>query len=194
MYYILLDEVQMMEDFVDAMNSFLHMKHVDVYVTGRNSKFLSKDIVTEFRGRGDEIRVYPLSFSEFYSSDIYDHFTDAFKDSYTFGGLPYILECHDDLEKADYLKQLFKETYIKDIMERNAIKHRIQLEELIHVISTLTKPNKLSNTFKSKQHVSISLPTIKQKQIALTLKKRSTLALQQNIILQMLALLKQMKN
>lgn len=165
MYYILLDEVQLMDEFEDVLNGFLRMKNVDVYVTGSNSKFLSSDIITEFRGRGDEIHVYPLSFSEFY--DVYEeNWEDAWREYYTFGGLPSVVIFHSAEEKTKYLVNLFKETYIKDIVDRNHIRNDSELEELINVISSsigsLTNPQKLSDTFKSKKSVSISAPTVKQ--------------------------------
>ena len=125
MYYILLDEVQFMSEFEDVLNSFLHMDNVDVYVTGSNSKFLSSDIITEFRGRGDEIRVYPLSFTEFYAAKKFDSWEDAWNQYYTYGGLPYILYLKKDEGKAVYLKRLFAETYLKDIIERNGIQNDI---------------------------------------------------------------------
>ncbi len=165
MHYILLDEVQMMNEFSDVLNGFLHFDNVDVYVTGSNSKFLSKDVVTEFRGRGDEIRIYPLTFKEFYSlKDI--PFDEAFKEYYTYGGLPYILRCSNYKEKIEYLKKLFTETYIKDIVERNAIQNDRELDIIIDImassIGSLTNPQRISNTFKSKDNVNISLPTIKK--------------------------------
>lgn len=165
-YYILLDEVQFMNEFEDVLNSFLHMDNVDVYVTGSNSKFLSTDIITEFRGRGDEIRVYPLSFAEFYSAKEYDSWEDAWNQYYTYGGLPYITHLDKAEEKGEYLKKLFTETYLKDIIERNHVINDIQLGELVNIISSsigsLTNPNKLENTFKSMENVELTAPTIKQ--------------------------------
>lgn len=165
MYYLLLDEVQMMEDFEDVLNGFLHIKNLDVYVTGSNSKFLSTDVVTEFRGRGDEIRVYPLSFAEYYAA-LGGDWSDAWREYYTYGGMPLVLMQNSDEEKAKYLQDLFKETYIRDIKERNKIKNSDELEELIDVIASgiggLTNPQKLSDTFKSVKHIDISAPTIKQ--------------------------------
>lgn len=165
MYYLLLDEVQMMADFEDVLNGFLHIKNLDVYVTGSNSKFLSSDVVTEFRGRGDEIRVYPLNFAEYYSATGGD-WSDAWREYCTFGGMPLILSQKNDSAKAEYLQELFAETYIKDIEERNRIKNNDELEELINVIASgigsLTNPQKLSDTFKSVKRVDISAPTIKQ--------------------------------
>lgn len=165
MYYILLDEVQLMDEFEDVLNGFLHMKNADVYVTGSNSKFLSSDIITEFRGRGDEIHVYPLCFSEFYSVYV-GNWEDAWREYYTFGGLPMVVLLQSADEKTRYLVNLFKETYIKDIVERNRIRNDSELEELINVVSSsigsLTNPQKLSDTFKSKKSISISPPTVKQ--------------------------------
>ena len=165
MYYLLLDEVQMMDSFEDVLNGFLHIKNLDVYVTGSNSKFLSSDVVTEFRGRGDEIRVYPFSFAEFYSA-VGGDWSDAWREYYTYGGMPLILSKKTDEEKAKYLQDLFKETYIRDIEERNKIKNNDELEELINVIASgigcLTNPQKLASTFNSVKHIDISLPTIKQ--------------------------------
>ena len=165
MYYLLLDEVQMMDCFEDVLNGFLHIKNLDVYVTGSNSKFLSSDVVTEFRGRGDEIRVYPFSFAEFYSA-VGGDWSDAWREYYTYGGMPLILSKKTDEEKAKYLQDLFRETYIRDIEERNKIKNNDELEELINVIASgigcLTNPQKLASTFNSVKHIDISLPTIKQ--------------------------------
>lgn len=165
MYYILLDEVQLMEEFEDVLNSFLHIDNVDIYVTGSNSRFLSSDIITEFRGRGDEVRVYPLSFSEFYAAKEYESWEDAWNQYYTYGGLPYITHLDKDEEKMEYLTRLFKETYLKDIIERNDVQNDTQLEELVNIISSsvgsLTNPNKLANTFKSVENVNLTAPTIK---------------------------------
>ncbi len=165
MHYILLDEIQMMDEFSDVLNGFLHFDNVDVYVTGSNSKFLSKDVITEFRGRGDEIRIHPLSFSEFYSASNKD-FIDAINEYYTFGGLPYILSLKNYEDKVSYLKNLFTETYIKDIVERNKIKNDKELDILIDIISSsigsLTNPQRISNTFKSSDKTNITAPTIKK--------------------------------
>lgn len=165
MHYLLLDEVQLMDNFQDVLNGFLHIKNLDVYVTGSNSKFLSSDVVTEFRGRGDEIRVYPLSFSEFYSVTGGDWYS-AWQQYYTFGGMPMVLNCKTQAEKNRYLSNLFKETYLKDIIERNHVKTSGDLEELLSIIASnigsLTNPKKLSDTFNSVKKSSISAPTIKQ--------------------------------
>ena len=163
-YYLLLDEVQMMEDFESVLNGFLHIKNLDVYVTGSNSKFLSTDIVTEFRGRGDEIRIYPLNFTEFYSAKGGDWDT-SFEDYCIYGGMPAVFKFNTDEEKANYLQNLYEETYIKDIINRNKIKNSQELEELLSVIASniggLTNPQKLADTFKSKQ-LNLTAPTIKQ--------------------------------
>lgn len=164
MYYVVLDEIQMVDEFEDVLNSLLHMKNIDVYVSGSNSKFLSKDIITEFRGRGDEIRVYPLSFSEFFS--VYKGSKeDAWNDYYTYGGLPLIFSYETHEDKSNYLINQFKKVYISDIIERNKVRNTDDLEELINIISSsigsLTNPRKLANTFKSKKGSSISEHTIK---------------------------------
>lgn len=165
MYYLLLDEVQLMEDFVSVLNGFLHIKNLDVYVTGSNSKFLSSDIVTEFRGRGDEIRVYPLSFAEIYP--LYDNnWEKAWSDYTIYGGIPLVLTYKKEEDKVKYLKNLYKETYLKDIIERNRIKNTEELEELLNIlasyIGSLVNPQKLTATFKSVKKVDLSAPTIKQ--------------------------------
>lgn len=164
-YYLMIDEVQLMDKFVSVLNGFLRIGNLDVYVTGSNSKFLSSDIVTEFRGRGDEIRVYPLSFSEFYSA-VGGDWRDAWRQYYTFGGMPQVLTYVRDEDKIKYLRNLLKETYLKDIIDRNHIKNSDELEELLSVIASniggLTNPQKLSDTFNSVKHLGISAPTVKQ--------------------------------
>lgn len=164
-YYILLDEVQMLEEFEEVLNSLLHIKNADVYVTGSNSKFLSKDIITEFRGRGDEVHVYPLSFKEFmdaYEGDKYQGWADYV----TYGGLPLILSMKTEEQKTEYLTRLFEETYIKDIIERNHIEKIQELNDLINIlasaIGSLTNPSKVEATFKSVIQSDISLNTIRQ--------------------------------
>ncbi len=156
MYYILLDEVQMLKDFVSVLNELLHYRNADVYVTGSNSKFLSTDIATEFRGRGNEVRIHPLSFSEFCSVFPGSH-DDAWQEYFTFGGLPQILSMRSDEQKADYLRDLFAMTYLKDIKERNKIRHETEMEMLLDILASatgsLTNPLKLSNTFRSKRGV-----------------------------------------
>ena len=164
-YYILLDEVQMMKNFEDVLSGFLHIENADTFVTGSNSKFLSTDIITEFRGRGDEIRLYPLSISEIAQIQTFD-WDELWQQYYTFGGLPYIQKLENDEEKTHYLQTLFKETYLQDIIERNKIKNLKELDTLIDIlassIGSLTNAQKLSNTFKSKQGQDISAPTIKK--------------------------------
>ena len=162
-YYILLDEVQFVDEFEDVLNSFLHIKNADTYVTGSNAKFLSKDIITEFRGRGDEIHVSPLSFKEFYSA--YDGSKeDAWKAYCLYGGLPKILEYKTDEDKVAYLKNIFEETYLTDIKERHKIRNDAELAELLDILSSsigsLTNPKKLSDTFKSVKQVSIHPDTL----------------------------------
>lgn len=164
MYYIMLDEVQFVSEFEDVLNSFLHIPNADVYVTGSNAKFLSKDVITEFRGRGDEIKLYPLSFREFTSA--FDGSPQRALDEFmTFGSLPQILSLSTDEQKSSYLKNLFTETYLTDIKDRYQIRHDAELEELINIISSsigsLTNPHKLSNTFQSVKNVKIDHVTIK---------------------------------
>jgi hypothetical protein len=163
-YYVLLDEIQYVPRFVDVMNSFLHIENLDVYVTGSNSKFLSSDILTEFRGRGDEIRVYPLSFAEFMT--VYDGSEgDGLNEYMTYGGLPRIVSMKTDDQKSKYLENLFKETYIKDIIDHNKIKNTGELEDLVNIlasaIGSLTNPKKLENTFRSVMKSTITDKTIK---------------------------------
>lgn len=163
MYYILLDEVQLVPEFEDVLNSYLKIENADVYVTGSNSKFLSSDIVTEFRGRGDQIHVYPLSFSEFMSVDD-RHPIEAWNNYYTYGGLPHVLTLQTHRKKVEYLKELYSTVYIRDIIERYKIKGEAELRELIHIIASAigspTNPHKLANTFKSLKNVSLSNKTI----------------------------------
>lgn len=163
-YYILLDEVQMLDEFEDVLNSFLHIKNADTYVTGSNAKFLSKDIITEFRGRGDQIHVSPLSFKEFMSAYKGSQ-EDGWKEYINFGGLPKLFAFTTDEDKSNYLKNIFAETYIKDIKERNGIKNDAEIEELLNILSSsigsLTNPKKLSDTFKTVKQVSIKPETLK---------------------------------
>lgn len=163
-YYILLDEVQMLEDFEDVLNSLLHLQNADIYVTGSNSRFLSRDILTAFRGRGDEVHLLPLSFSEFmsvYDGDMYHGFSDYM----IYGGLPLVVNMKTDEQKISYLTTLFKETYLKDIYERYSIDKKQELEDLINIlasaIGSLTNPPKLQGTFKSVMNSNISLNTIR---------------------------------
>ena len=163
MYYILLDEVQMLKDFVSVLNELLHYRNADVYVTGSNSKFLSTDIVTEFRGRGNEVRIHPLSFSE-YCSVFQGSRDEAWQEYFTYGGLPQILSMNSDEQKVDYLRNLFETTYIKDIKERNKIRHKTEMGVLLDILASatgsLTNPLKLSNTFHSKRGVPFPESTI----------------------------------
>ena len=164
MYYILLDEVQMVEEFEDVLNSFLHIKNADVYVTGSNAKFLSKDIITEFRGRGDQVHLYPLSFAEFVTGKgIEGH--QAWYEFTMYGGLPKMLKIENNEDKSNYLRDIFKETYIKDILERNEVRNQTEMEELLDYLASaiggLTNPKKLSDTFKTVKNVSVHPDTIK---------------------------------
>lgn len=164
-YYVLLDEVQMLNDFEEVLNSLLHITNVDIYVTGSNSKFLSKDVITEFRGRGDEIHVFPLAFKEFmqvYDGDMYRGFADYI----VYGGLPLVSSMKTETQKINYLTNLFNETYLKDIIERHHIEKTQELEDLINVlasaIGSLTNPSKIQATFKSSIGSTISINTIRQ--------------------------------
>lgn len=163
-YYILLDEVQYVPEFEDVLNSFMHIPNADTYVTGSNAKFLSKDVITEFRGRGDEIKMYPLSFGEFFS-EYEGNLTEAFDAYMTYGGLPQVLSFKSPEQKSSYLKNLFAETYIKDIKERYDIRHDEELEELIDTVASsiggLTNPSKIANTFESLKKYKISKETVK---------------------------------
>ena len=163
MYYILLDEIQKVDDFESVLNSFLRKKNLDVYVTGSNSKFLSSDIITEFRGRGDEIRVYPLTFREYLPACNKD-IDEALKEYITYGGMPYILSRKTDEEKSKYLNNLFNNTYINDIVERNNIQKNEILESLINILASsvgsLNNPLKLEKTFKSKGFKNVTAKTI----------------------------------
>ena len=164
MYYILLDEVQLLGKFESVLNGFMRMKNVDVYVTGSNARFLSKDIITEFRGRGDELHIQPLSFAEFMS--VYDgNKYDGWNEYVLYGGLPPVVLLRTAEQKIELLKSLFQETYINDIISRHSVKHRDEFEELINIlasaIGSLTNPKKLTDTFKSKKNKVISSNTIK---------------------------------
>jgi hypothetical protein len=162
-YYVLLDEVQLMDDFVDVLNSLLHIRNVDTYVTGSNSRFLSKDIVTEFRGRGQDIHMYPLSFSEYYNA-IGGDVSTCWRNYYTYGGLPQTLLLVDDKSKRDYLTHLAETVFIADVIERQKIRNKAELEELFKILASSIgspcNPTKLSNTFKSVKNVTISNKTI----------------------------------
>ena len=164
-YYILLDEVQFVHDFESVLNSFLHIGNADVYVTGSNAKFLSSDIITEFRGRGDQIYLSPLSFKEYFDYCKMD-FDDAWNEYSMYGGMPYLLTCKTDEQKVSYLENLFKETYLKDIVERNNIRNTEVLEDILNIVSSsigsLTNPTKLSNAFKSIKNIVVAPNTIRQ--------------------------------
>ena len=165
-YYLLIDEVQLMSEFEDVLNSCLHIQNLDTYVTGSNSKFLSKDIITEFRGRGDEMYLRPLSFKEFRTTQPDKPFDEVWTEYMTFGGLPYCALLLTREEKADYLKRLFDEVFLRDIIERNRVQNDAQMESLLNVISSavgsLTNPKKLEDTFTSSGVGKLSAYTIKQ--------------------------------
>ena len=156
-YYILLDEIQEVKEFESVLIGFMHIDNVEIYVTGSNSKFLSSDIVTEFRGRGDEVRVYPLSFAEFYS--VYEGSEEkALSEYYTYGGLPLTVLAKTDNAKINYLRTQKDNVYINDIVDRNKIQNREELEILVQIIASdigcLTNPLKLSNHFKERDRLS----------------------------------------
>ncbi len=162
-YYLLLDEVQFMPRFEEVLNSLLRISNIDVYVTGSNSKFLSSDIVTEFRGRGDEVRIYPLSFSEFYAAFNGDY-DDAWEEYMTYGGLPQVAQFSDERQKSEYLKNIFTNVYIKDVVERNRIQNVDEIGTLVDILASAigspTNPTKISNTFKSERSINYSNKTI----------------------------------
>ena len=179
-YYIFIDEIQFVAEiqnpyvdnpdakisFIDVVLGFMQMKNADVYVTGSNSRMLSSDILTQFRDRGDEIRVYPLSFAEFYREYKGDK-RGAWQDYYTYGGMPFVTSLETHEEKSRYLKDLFDRTYIKDVLERHEIKNdaavlSILLDILASGIGSLTNPTKLSNTFKSERQIAIGSETIEK--------------------------------
>lgn len=161
--YIILDEVQLVQDFFEVLLSLLHTPFVDVYVSGSNSKFLSKDVVTEFRGRGDEIRVFPLSFSEFYSAVGGDK-SEVWKEYYTYGGLPQILEFDSEKKKSDYLKNLYELTYMKDVQERNHLRNADGLFKVVQMLASCigspTNPKRISDTFKTVEKKAVTDKTI----------------------------------
>lgn len=164
-YYIFLDEIQLVRDFESVVNGFLHIPNVDVYVTGSNSKFLSSDVVTEFRGRGDEIRVYPLNFSEFYSTLEKDtSFGKAWLQYATYGGMPLCLAMRTDEDKAKYLNGLFETTYLADIINRYRLRDKAEIDELTDILASsigaLTNPLKLSNTFNTQKKLKLSANTV----------------------------------
>lgn len=162
-YYLLLDEIQLVKNFEYVLNGFLYDRNLDVYVTGSNSKFLSTDIITEFRGRADQIHLFPLSFSEFYPTVSCDKY-DAWREYLTFGGMPLAVEKKTDEEKAAYLKDLFEQTYFTDIVNRNRIKRKDLLEAIVDIlassIGSLTNTQKVYDTFKSHGEKELSLNTV----------------------------------
>ena len=162
-YYLIIDEVQLLGRFVDVLNSFMHIDNVDIYVTGSNSRFLSKDMATEFRGRGIEIHIYPLSFAELYQARGGDKYA-LWKSYYTYGGLPYLASLNDNARKAEYLSSLNQTLYLKDIVERNKIANEDEFSELMNVMASSIglpcNPNKIANTFKSVKKVSLASQTI----------------------------------
>lgn len=164
-FYVLLDEVQMVPEFEDVLNSFLDKENVDVFVTGSNAKFLSKDVITEFRGRGEEIFMQPLSFGEFMS--VYEGSYELGLDEYmTFGGLPQVLSYKTEKEKSNYLKGLFRKTYITDIVDRYGVRNTTELCELLDIVAScigsLTNPTKIANTFASVKNVRITNETVQK--------------------------------
>lgn len=164
-YYLLLDEIQLLGDFVFALNGLLSHDNYDIYVTGSNSKMLSKDVITEFRGRGDQIHIYPLSFKEYFDS-VNLSFEDAYLEYQYYGGMPYLLSIDDEKRKQEYLKDLFSEIYIKEITERNGIKNIDSFETLLNILSSsigsYTNPGKLEKTFKSVEKIDYDHDTIKK--------------------------------
>ena len=164
-YYVLLDEVQMLTAFEEVLNSLMHMDNVDVYVTGNNSKFLSKDVLTEFRGRGDEVHIYPLTFREFmqvYDGDMYRGWAEYV----LYGGLPLTVTMKTEEQKIRYLTNLFEETYIKDIIEKHHIEKTQELEDLINILASatgsLTNPARITDTFRTVLKSNISVNTVRQ--------------------------------
>ncbi len=162
-YYLLLDEIQFMPRFEEVLNSLLRIRNIDIYVTGSNSRFLSSDIVTEFRGRGDEIRVYPLSFAEFYSA-YGGEYEDAWNDYMIYGGLPQVVGLQTERQKAEYLKNIFTNVYLKDVVERNGIQSVDDLGTLVDILASVigapTNPTRISNTFASERQISYTNKTI----------------------------------
>ena len=162
-YYLLLDEVQFMPRFEEVLNSLLRISNIDIYVTGSNSKFLSSDIVTEFRGRGDEIRIYPLSFAEFYAAFDGDY-DDAWTEYIVYGGLPQVAQFPSERQKAEYLKNIFTNVYIKDVIERNKIQNVDEIGTLVDILASAigapTNPTKIATTFASERGSSYSNKTI----------------------------------
>ena len=164
MYYVILDEVQLVDDFVEVLLSLMQDKRLDVYVSGSNSRFLSKDVVTEFRGRGDEIHLFPLSFAEYYVAIGGDKH-EAWKEYYTYGGLPQILQIDNEEKKINYLLDLYELTYIKDIIERNHLRNVEGLRALVRVlasnIGSSTNPKRIGDTFQTVEHIPMKDSTIR---------------------------------
>lgn len=162
-YYLIIDEVQLLDRFVDVLNSFMHMSNVDVYVTGSNSRFLSKDVATEFRGRGMEIHIYPLSFAELYAAVGGDK-NELWKRYYTYGGLPYLAVLNDNTQRSEYLMRLNQTLYLRDIIERNKIANEEAFTDLMNVmasgIGAPCNPNKIANTFKTVRKETLAPHTI----------------------------------
>ena len=165
MYYVMLDEIQLVSEFEDVLNSYVKMPNVDVYVTGSNSRFLSRDVITEFRGRGDELRIYPLSVSEIAEAMPELGWDQLWQKYLRYGGLPLTILSPSDEDRESYLKLLFKETYIRDIVERNSVQNDMALETLLDIVSSsigsMTNPSKLERSFNSLGKVSLSASTIK---------------------------------
>ncbi|MCM1531035.1 MAG: ATP-binding protein [Bacteroides sp.] len=166
MYYILLDEIQLVNEFEDVLNSYLSIKNADVYVTGSNSRFLSKDVITEFRGRGEEIHITPLSFAEFSSAHPERESYKALQEYLTYGGLPYVCTEPDEKKKINYLQGLFEKTYLTDIKERYHIRGVEVMDELLNVVASciggLTNPSKIENTFRSVKGIKLNQNTVKE--------------------------------
>ena len=166
MYYILLDEIQLVPEFEDVLNSYLSIKNADVYVTGSNSRFLSKDVITEFRGRGEEIHITPLTFAEYRSAHPQKESPQVLKEYLTYGGLPFICTETDERKKMDYLRGLFEKTYLTDIKERYGIHGEEVMDELLNVIASciggLVNPSKIENTFRSVKGIAPNRNTIKE--------------------------------
>ncbi|NLE31841.1 MAG: ATP-binding protein, partial [Bacteroidales bacterium] len=166
MYYILLDEIQLVSEFEDVLNSYLSIKNADVYVTGSNSRFLSKDVITEFRGRGEEIHITPLSFAEFSSAHPEMESYKALQAYLTYGGLPYVCTEPDEQKKISYLQGLFEKTYLTDIKERYHIRGVEVMDELLNVVASciggLTNPSKIEHTFRSVKGIKLNQNTVKE--------------------------------
>ena len=163
-YYIILDEVQMVDDFVEVLLSLMHNPQMDVYVSGSNSRFLSKDVATEFRGRGDEIRVWPLSFAEYYEELGGDR-TLSWREYYTYGGLPQVALLADSEKKIEYLRKMYEVTYLRDIIERHQLRNAAGMRQIVQILSSgigsPMNPQRISNTFQSVESVAISRNTVK---------------------------------